>query len=90
MLDADRPGPVSAPTLLPRIGVRVSVYEWGASAAPGTSLWSRGVPRSPRPVPGLPEIGVAEGHANRMKTLKRAMCDQISFELLRVRILIQP
>ncbi|MFC8670924.1 transposase [Streptomyces sp. NPDC057199] len=34
--------------------------------------------------------GVAEGHVNRVKTLKRAMYGRASFELLRTRILTQP
>ncbi|MFE6617749.1 transposase [Streptomyces sp. NPDC057740] len=34
--------------------------------------------------------GVAEGHVNRVKTLKRAMYGRASFELLRARILTQP
>lgn len=33
---------------------------------------------------------VVEGHVNRVKTLKRAMYGQASFELLRTRILTQP
>ncbi|MGW7614041.1 transposase [Streptomyces sp. NPDC054766] len=34
--------------------------------------------------------GVAEGHVNRVKTLKRAMYGRASFMLLRTRILTQP
>ncbi|WP_420713097.1 transposase [Streptomyces sp. MMG1121] len=34
--------------------------------------------------------GVVEGHVNRVKTPKRAMCGRAWFELLRARILAQP
>ncbi|MFF0001823.1 hypothetical protein [Streptomyces avermitilis] len=34
--------------------------------------------------------GIAEGHVNRAKALKRAMYRRASFELLRTRILAQP
>ncbi|WP_329203796.1 hypothetical protein [Streptomyces sp. NBC_01435] len=34
--------------------------------------------------------GIVEGHMNRVKTLKRAICGRASCELLRTRILTQP